>query len=174
MDLIYKRFLKYLPRNAKILDLGCGSGRDSRYFMSVGYQITAIDGSSEMCKLASDYLNIPVKNITFDQINYVNEFDAIWACSSLLHVPKSHIVNILSRLVRACKSNSVIYTCFKYGGDETIRNECHYSNFTEAQLEALIKEVEEMSLAEMWMSYDVLRDRKEPKWINVIIKVNKK
>lgn len=173
MDAIYERFCNYLSCNAKILDMGCGSGRDSLHFKSAGYQITAIDGSYEMCKLASSFLGLPVENITFDQINYCNEFDGIWACSSLLHVPKSEIVNILHKIVRACKKNAIMYTCFKYGTSETIKDGCHYSCYDEMQLVNLIKEVESMSLVEMWKSYDVLRHRNAPQWINIIIQINK-
>lgn len=174
MDAIYNRFCNYLPQSAKILDLGCGSGRDSRYFKSIGHQITAIDGSCEMCKLASDFLNLPVENITFDQLNYSDTFDAIWACSSLLHVPKSQITDVLNKIVRACKSNAIIYTCFKYGTDELVRNGCYYSNYNEIQLIELIQEVKGLALKEMWISYDVLRKEKSiPQWINAIIQVSK-
>lgn len=53
----YERFLKHLKHNAYILDFGCGSGRDSKYFLEKGYKVKAIDGSIEMCKLASKYIN---------------------------------------------------------------------------------------------------------------------
>ena len=47
----YDKFLQHLPSNAYILDFGCGSGRDSKYFIEKGYKVKAIDGSIEMCKL---------------------------------------------------------------------------------------------------------------------------
>lgn len=54
-------FIEGLPAGAKILDLGCGSGRDAKYFLEHGYQVNAIDGSSELCALATEYTGIPVK-----------------------------------------------------------------------------------------------------------------
>ncbi len=174
MDAIYNRFCNYLPQSANILDLGCGSGRDSHYFKSIGHQITAIDGSSEICKLASDFLNLPVENITFDQLNYSDEFDAVWACSSLLHVPKNQMKDIFNKIVRACKIKATMYTCFKYGTDELVKNGCYYSNYNEIQLNQLINNVEFISLKEIWMSYDVLRKGdKIPQWINVILEIDK-
>ena len=67
-----------------------------------------------------------------------------------------------------------MYTCFKYGTSEMIKDGCHYSCYDEIQLENLIKEVEGMSVVEMWKSYDVLRHMNTPQWINVIIQINKK
>lgn len=174
MDAIYNRFCSYLPLNAKICDLGCGSGRDSLYFKSQGYNIIAIDGSLEMCNLASDLLELPVENLMFNQLDYTDEFDAIWACSSLLHVPKKEMADILSKIVCACKKKAIMYTCFKYGTDEIIKNDCHYSNYDEIQLKELINIIKFTSIKEIWMSYDVLRKENEtPQWINVILEINK-
>lgn len=47
------RFLKYLPAAGHILDFGCGSGRDTKAFLKKGFLVTAVDGSKEMCKLAT-------------------------------------------------------------------------------------------------------------------------
>lgn len=63
----YNKFLKHLPPNAYILDFGCGSGRDSKYFLDNGYKVKAIDGSIEMCKLASKY----IKNLKSIQSNFL-------------------------------------------------------------------------------------------------------
>ena len=52
------RFLHKLTSNAHILDFGCGSGRDTKYFMEQGYSVDAIDGSEELCKCASAYLSL--------------------------------------------------------------------------------------------------------------------
>ena len=62
----YNKFLKHLPQGAYILDFGCGSGRDSKYFIENGYKVRAIDGSIEMCKLASNYINQEVVCMKFE------------------------------------------------------------------------------------------------------------
>lgn len=51
-------FLEYIPAGGKILDFGCGSGRDTKYFLSKGFGVDAIDGSEELCKIASEYTGI--------------------------------------------------------------------------------------------------------------------
>ena len=65
----YEKFLSRIPQNAYILDLGCGSGRDSKYFIENGYKVKAIDGSIEMCKLASEYIGQEVECMKFDELN---------------------------------------------------------------------------------------------------------
>lgn len=81
-------FLAYVPTGGKILDFSCGSGRDTKYFLSRGYVVEATDGSEELCNIASEYTGIPVKRMLFHELNSVEEYDGIWACASILHVTK--------------------------------------------------------------------------------------
>ncbi len=104
--------MEHLPPNAYILDFGFGSGRDSKYFLDNGYKAKAIDGSIEMCKLASKYINQEVTCMKFDELN---TYDGIWACSSILHVEKENLSNILIKMISSLKINGIIYTSFKIG-----------------------------------------------------------
>ena len=80
-----KKFINKLPQHAYILDFGCGSGRDTKYFLDKGYQVDAIDGSEELCKLARTYTGINVQKMLFQQLNVVDKYDAIWAKSIILN-----------------------------------------------------------------------------------------
>lgn len=111
----YDKFLKYLSQGAYILDFGCGSGRDSKYFIENGYKVKAIDGSKEMCKLASKYINQEVSCMKFEELDDINTYDGIWACSSILHVEKENLPNILIKMINALKVNGIIYASFKIG-----------------------------------------------------------
>ena len=82
-----KKFTDRLPKNAAILDFGCGSGRDTKYFLSQGYRVDAVDGSAELCKLASEYTGIEVKHAFFNELEQVEQYDGIWACSSYCICP---------------------------------------------------------------------------------------
>lgn len=113
----YKLFLKYVKDNGKILDFGCGSGRDSLIFKNLGYQVFPIDGSIELCKLASEYTNLDVKCMDFSELKEKDFYDGIWACSTLLHVKRSELLNILKQLRDAVKSDGVIYSSFVNGYD---------------------------------------------------------
>lgn len=105
LDENYERFLSKIPNEAYLLDFGCGSGRDSKYFLEKGYLVRAIDGSKEMCKLASKYIGKEVDCMKFDELNEENTYDAIWACSSILHVEKERLPKILTKMIKALKPN---------------------------------------------------------------------
>ena len=94
----YRFFLKYLTPGCKLLDLGCGSGRDSAYFSSLGFEVTAVDGSEELCKRVIANYGIDAICISFEDISFTAEFDAVWACASLLHVKKADIPNVLDKV----------------------------------------------------------------------------
>lgn len=110
-----ERFLKKLKNDSYILDFGCGSGRDTKYFIEQGYGVDAVDGSKELCKLASEHTGIEVKNMFFQELADVDKYDGIWAYSSILHLPIDELTIVMRKMADALKENGVIYTSFKYG-----------------------------------------------------------
>ena len=92
------RFLDKLKDSAFILDFGCGSGRDTKYFLEQGYQVNAIDGSEELCKLASELTGIEVKHMYFQEISEVEKYDGIWACSSILHLNHDDLEDVMKKM----------------------------------------------------------------------------
>ena len=100
---IQNKFLSYLPSGASILDFGCGSGRDTKYFLKRNYNVTAIDGSEEICKEASKYTGIKVKQMLFEELNNQNIYDGIWACASILHLSKNDLFLVFHKMNKALK-----------------------------------------------------------------------
>ncbi len=165
---LYARFEPLLPPGAKIIDIGCGSGRDAKHFMEAGYAVTAIDGSRELCKQAEELLGIPVQCMLFQEIDYDAEFDAAWACSSLLHVPKAELPDVMRRIGKALKPGGVFYASFKYGDSERVSSGRFFSDYTEDDLPTMTGAADSLSLVEYWISADVRKDRANEKWLNVI------
>lgn len=163
---VYQKFLKYLPKDSYILDVGCGSGRDSKFFLSQGYKVEAIDGSEELCQLASGYIGQKVKNIKFSELDYEDYFDGIWACASLLHVDKEEIEDVILRMYKALKNNGVFYVSFKYGESDRIQGERYFNDMNENSTKILLKNFE---IKELWLSDDV-RSEKTDRWINTVAK----
>lgn len=165
MQELYDQFEAYLKPGDKILDLGCGSGRDSRYFLSKGYDVVSVDGSKAMCNLAETYIGKKVRNITFEKLDYDNEFDAVWACASLVHVDIGEITDVLFRIQRALKKKGILYASWKYGKGERIENQKYYADYDEESINNLFSDAL-IKVAKIWISDDNLI--RASKWLNVI------
>ena len=164
---LYEHFVSKIKKPASILDLGCGSGRDSKYFLDAGYRVTAIDGSRELCQIASELIQQPVRQLLFEDLDYHEEFDAVWACASLLHVPKSEIHDIMRKVCEALKPDGILYFSVKYGTEERTVGERSFSDYTEADIPWLLKDTG-LEIVEHWISQDVRQGRNSEKWLNLI------
>ena len=169
-----ERFLRLLDANTSILDFGCGSGRDTKYFLEKGYQVTATDGSAELCRLASEFTGIKVKEMLFQELDAINQYDGIWACSSILHLPKNELLPVIQKMCEALKDNGIIYTSFKYGDFEGERNGRYFTDFTEKTFREVIEKVPELTIEEHWITSDVRPGRGEEKWLNLILRKNQR
>ena len=169
---IQDEFLGKLPEGAAILDLGCGSGRDTKYFLEHGYQVNAIDGSAELCALASEYTGIPVRCLLFQEWNEREAYDGIWACSSLLHLSYGELDDVLYRIENALRPQGILYMSFKHGVFEGERNGRYFLDFTEEKMDQLLKNHTGLRLLRSFHTEDVRPDRKE-EWLNLFLqKIN--
>ena len=166
-------FIRLLNPGALILDFGCGSGRDTKYFMKNGFRVEAVDGSEELCKIASEYVGIPVKKMMFSELSDVNVYDGIWACSSILHLPKKELKNVFHKISDAMKKDAILYTSFKYGTFEGERNGRYFTDFTERTFMDFIQDVDSLCIEEYWTTGDVRPGRSEEKWLNLIMRKSK-
>ena len=164
------KFLDKLPVNASILDFGCGSGRDTKYFLDHGMNVEAIDGSKELCKMASEYTGIEVKQMIFQELDEIEKYDGIWACSSILHLSKFELLSVLKKMIVALKDNGIIYTSFKYGEFEGNRNDRYFTDFTIDSFKNFIKNVDNISIEEYWITDDVRPGRETEKWLNLLLR----
>ena len=170
MGQLYEPFLSCVPEGGRILDLGCGSGRDTKYFMDQSYDVVAIDASEKMVEATKRLTNANVLQLRFDQINFENEFDGIWACASLLHVPETALKNILELCLQALRPTGVIYASFKYGSAQRFERGRLFTDVNEQKLSGLIATLRSSLTFSYWVTQDVRPDRNNEKWINAIIK----
>ena len=167
--LIQDRFLSHMPRSARILDFGCGFGRDTRYFLNHGFQVDAVDGSPEMCRIAGEYTGIPIRQMLFQELDTVDTYDGIWACASILHLSRSELTDVFHRMAAALRKNGMIYASFKYGSFEGERNGRYFTDFTEKNFAEFAGRFSELVIQEMWISGDVRSERGEERWLNTIL-----
>ena len=163
------RFLEKLDPGAYILDFGCGAGRDTKYFLSQGYRVDAIDGSEQLCQIASDHTGIKVRQMLFQELEVNEKYDGIWACASILHLPKKELKEVLKKMLIALKIDGWIYTSFKYGKYEEIRNGRYFTDFTIDTFTDFVQGIQNMRIEEHWITGDVRPGRGEEKWLNLIL-----
>ena len=167
---VQKCFEGLLQPGARVLDFGCGSGRDAKHFLEAGFAVDAVDGSPELCRIASELTGLPVRCMRFEELSAVAEYDGIWACSSILHVPSVQLPALLAKMAAALKDGGVIYTSFKYGEGEGMRHGRYFSDFTEETFARLLEQVPALCEEEHWVSSDVRPGRGGERWLNAILR----
>lgn len=163
-------FLSLLPSNAAILDFGCGSGRDTKYFLERGYQVEATDGALEICKAAAELTGISIRHQLFQELNEQQKYNGIWACASILHLSKIELTDVLQKMCDALKENGIIYASFKYGIFEGERNGRYFTDFTEDSFVKMMKGISGLSIEKIWLTSDVRDGRGDERWINLLLR----
>ncbi|MTI12324.1 class I SAM-dependent methyltransferase [Sansalvadorimonas verongulae] len=165
----YARFTEHLPANASVLDAGCGSGRDSKAFLTMGYDVTAFDASHEMVSRAKALTGLDIQLKQFDQFQTERQFDGIWSCASLLHISLINLPAILSRLEGMLSAGGVWYLSFKYGIEEREKGGRHFTDLNENALENLIRPLTRLQIQSVWITDDV-RPGRDEQWLNAILR----
>ena len=168
MNSIYTPFLERIPKGGRILDAGCGSGRDSKAFLQQGYQVEAFDATAEMAKLASQHTGLSVKQMTFSDVDAVNRYDGIWCCASLLHVSAAELPDAMAKLARALKPGGIWYVSFKYGDGERVKDGRRFTDLNEQGLNTLLAGLAGITLVGHWITEDKRPDRSEM-WLNALL-----
>ncbi len=163
-------FLSLLPRCAHVLDFGCGSGRDIKYFRSRGFRAEGLDASDEMCYRASQYTETKVRKMLFQDLADIASFDGIWASASMLHLPTEEIAPVLWKMANAAVDNGILYLSFRYGEAEGMRGARYYNDMTEGKFRKILSRVTNLKLEESWISADVKPGCEKDKWLNVLLR----
>lgn len=169
MQTLWDLFTAQLQEGASILDLGCGSGRDSAYFISCGFDVTAMDASEEMCDLASIHIGQDVLKLSFAEMDFNEVFDGIWACASLLHVPGDQIEEIFAKVVKSLKENGVLFMSFYYGDFEGDRNGRYYKDYRTRSIKDLISGYENLEIIEI-DKCDDMNPEVSAQWIYALLR----
>jgi SAM-dependent methyltransferase len=121
-------FLKRLTPGARILELGCGSGRDAEAMIKAGFDVDPTDGTPEIAREAEARLSRKVRVMRFDELDASEAYDAVWAAASLLHVPRTALPHILGLIHKALKPGGLHFASFKAGGLEGRDDHGRYFN----------------------------------------------
>lgn len=122
----YAALLEALPKtkSLKILDLGCGPGRDLKYFKELGHEVLGVDGCAEFCQMARDYSGCTVWQQDFRKLELPqNFFDGIFANASLFHVPRLDLPRVLNELQTALLPHGILFSSNPRGQGESFDGE---------------------------------------------------
>jgi SAM-dependent methyltransferase len=164
---LYAPFLARIPQGGRILDVGCGSGRDSAAFLRRGYDVVSMDGSQAMVVATTALTGRAALHLRFDEISFRDEFDGIWACASLLHVVRHELLDVFQRLATALRAGGVLYVSFKRGTGDVVRESRHFVDMDEGALRELVSHVPEFREIHLWVTDDV-RGAEHPRWLNAL------
>ena len=170
MTEVIEPFMELLPENAEVLDLGCGSVRDTIVLEERGFYVTPMDGSEEMCKLAEINTDQEVLQMTYDEMEFDDVFDGIWACAALVHLTDDEMREIMKKLIQALKADGILYFSVHKGDRDGIYNGRYFRDYTRKELSDLMEEFPELELINMWTTQDARSGKSDGQWLNVLAK----
>ncbi|MBO1077250.1 class I SAM-dependent methyltransferase [Roseomonas marmotae] len=166
---LYERFLRHLPPGGRILDAGCGTGRDCLAFAERGYAVVGFDASAAMVQLSRARVGrrATLHHMPFEAVAWQAAFDGLWCCASLLHVPAAAFADVAARLVAALRPGGAWYLSFKQGAGEHWRDGRLFVDHSEASLRATLQPLP-VRIADLWTSPDLRPGRERENWLNLV------
>lgn len=173
MSLLRNQFMARLPAGGRILDAGCGAGRDLKIFNNSGYQACGIDASATLVEIAKQYSGANCTVGRIEEVADISRFDGIWACASLLHLPKADIESVLRRFQKALLPGGTLFASVQEGLGEQSAPDGRF--FAHYQLDEFVKVVEaaDFSVDKAWLTEDTLCRSNANSWINILATVSK-
>ena len=167
MSELYSIFLKDFKARGTILDLGCGPGRDLKYFNNNGYKAIGLEPSNELAEYARSHAKCEVLDVTIENYEPLDKFDGIWACASLLHLETPTLKEVLKKITSLMNEKSIFYCSFKYGDFEGERNGRFFNDQTFESLKELLPS--NLLIEKHWITKDK-RSNRENRWLNVLLR----
>ena len=170
LSVLYERFIRRLPKGTHILDAGNGSGRDTLAFLRRGYAVSAFDASPALCERSTQLSGVRTRVLRFQELEDEEEYDGIWACAAVLHVPEAELPDVIARLIRALKPGGVLYMSFKRGAGEHVTEDGRFfTDMTDSRLRRMLKSFSNVKLEELWISTGEGKFQGHDEWLNALV-----
>ncbi|HCR1208409.1 TPA: class I SAM-dependent methyltransferase [Pseudomonas aeruginosa] len=166
----WSEFLSQVKPQGAILDVGCGTGRDIVHFKNLGFYVEGIEPSTLLAKLARARTGSIIREASVENIEHKDRYDGIWACASLLHLPKASLPETLKKLTRALREDGCLYISLKQGTEESRKPDGRYfSSYLPNEITMILDKIPNISQPKIWITEDAAL-RSNTKWINILIK----
>ena len=167
MDHLYRPFLEAVGDGRRLLDVGCGSGRDVKAFRVLGYDAFGIDPSPDLVALATAHAGPYFSVARAETYKAHDRFDGVWACASLLHLRRADLHSTMRNLRALLKQGGVLFASVQLGAGDCAQPDGRwYIYYSAAEFKDATTESGLMVLRS-WETNDVLRND-GPTWINIL------
>jgi SAM-dependent methyltransferase len=167
---LYDRFLPLLPVGGRILDVGCGGGRDLRAFKALGFDCFGVDPSERLAMIAAEFSACEVLVARVQDLRFVEEFDGVWACASLLHLPRSELPLAIARIREALRVNGILFLSMQEGAGESVAADGRfYARYSLNELRAIALSAD-LDVITQWSTKDTLAGRGTMSWLNLLVR----
>lgn len=170
MSALYVPFTSRLPEKAKVLDAGCGAGRDAKAFLDMGFDVCAFDASDKLVSFAATHTGLDVHHMTFDDVSWDKEFDGVWASASLLHVPYARFRLTLEKLLNALQPAGLVFLSVKYGECARKDGGRTFYDYTEDTMASELDGIRTIDGHEIWTSFSNLPAKRTEKWLYALVR----
>ena len=160
-----RRFMAQLPAGGRILDAGCGSGRDAHAFLQHGFRVDARDASQQLASIAAKRLGLPVRVQDIRQLEDCNCFDGIWLSAVLLHIPHPEVAGVLQRLAHALTPDGIIHLSVKDGDGHRTEGGRTFFDWTISKLVQVIHQTGKLRINEAWSEPD---SQRPIRWVHIL------
>ena len=164
-----ERFIELLPESADVLDLGCGSGRDTVFLEEEACVVTDMDGSEKICELASIHTGKEVLHLKVEDMEFDDVFHGIWACAVLGHFTPDEVKGVMDKILKALKDDGILYFSVKKGERNGKYNGRYFYDYDREALNNLLDAFPNIKVLDIWKTNDVRADKSD-RWFNVLLR----
>ena len=169
----YEEFEKLIKQGGSILDGGCGSGRDSLYFLQKGYDVTAFDPSDEMIKYASQFTGLNVKKLRWEDLADKDKYDAVWASASLYHVNRADMNAVFDKIADALKDNGILFASYRDRPDDFEEGGRKFTSFDKNTFSKFVQENGKFDIISIKERKDSRKGKEDEIWLFAFLKKKK-
>jgi SAM-dependent methyltransferase len=170
----FDEFYKALP-GGRVLEIGCGSGRDAKELIEHGYEYVGTDISgSQIEEARKNNPDAKFEQISLYDINFAAKFDGFWAAAVLIHVPKDRINEALQAIQRNMHPGAIGFIAMKEGQGERVEVKDYLDNtqylFTYWQRDEFRDVLQSHGMSSIYEGYIPMSEKS--KWLTYIVKVD--